>query len=99
MTRRVPDLHNAVPEALVFIHPKDAEARGLKQDNLAWVESSRGKVKARVETGGRNHMPRGLVFVAWFDEGVFINKVMLDATWPISKETDFKKCAVKITKA
>jgi len=27
MTRRVPSLNNAVPEALVFIHPKDAEAR------------------------------------------------------------------------
>jgi nitrate reductase NapA len=99
MTRRVPDLNNAVPEALVFIHPKDAEARGLKQDDLAWVESRRGKVQARVETSGRNRMPRGLVFVPWFDEGVFINKVTLDATCPISKETDFKKCAVRITKA
>jgi nitrate reductase NapA len=69
MTRRVPALNNAVPEALVFIHPKDAEARGLKQDDLAWVESRRGKVKAP-ETGGRNRTPRGLVFVPWFDEGV-----------------------------
>jgi nitrate reductase NapA len=99
MTRRVPSLNNAVPEALVFIHPKDAEARGLRQDEVAWVESRRGKVKARVETGGRNRPPRGLVFVPWFDEGVFINKVTLDATCPISKEIDFKKCAVRITKA
>ena len=99
MTRRVPALHSAVPEALVFIHPKDAEARGLQQDDLAWIESRRGKVKARVETGGRNRMPRGLVFVPWFDEGVFINKVTLDATCPISRQTDFKKCAVKVTKA
>jgi len=99
MTRRVPELHNAVPEALLFMHPKDAEARGLKQDGLAWVESRRGRVKARVETEGRNRMPRGLVFVPWFDEGVYINKVTLDATCPISKQTDFKKCAVKVTKA
>jgi nitrate reductase NapA len=99
MTRRVPELHNAVPEAVLFIHPKDAEARGLAQHDLAWVESRRGKVKARVETGGRNRVPRGLVFVPWFDEGVFINKVTLDATCPISKQTDFKKCAVKVTKA
>jgi nitrate reductase NapA len=99
MTRRVPGLHNAVPEALLFIHPKDAEARGLDQHDLAWVESRRGKVKARVETGGRNRMPRGLVFVPWFDEGVFINKLTLDATCPISKQTDFKKCAVRVTRA
>jgi len=99
MTRRVPELNNAVPEALLFMHPKDAEARGLKQDAVAWVESRRGRVKARVETEGRNRVPRGLVFVPWFDEGVYINKVTLDATCPISKQTDFKKCAVKVTKA
>ncbi len=99
MTRRVPALHAAVPEALIFIHPRDAAQRGLKQDDLAWIESRRGKIQARVELAGRNRMPRGLVFVPWFDEGVFINKVTLDATCPISKQTDFKKCAVKIYKA
>jgi nitrate reductase (cytochrome) len=98
MTRRVPALHEAVPEAVLFMHPKDADRRGLKQDELAWIESRRGKVRARVELAGRNKMPRGLVYVPWFDEGVFINKVTLDATCPISKETDFKKCAVKVYK-
>jgi len=44
-------------------------------------------------------MPRGTVYVPWFDEGVFINRVTLDATDPISKETDFKKSAVKVYKA
>ena len=52
-----------------------------------------------VETAGRNRMPRGTAYVPWFDEGVPINKVTLDATCPISKETDFKKCAVKVSKA
>ncbi len=44
-------------------------------------------------------MPPKMVFVPFFDERVLINKVTLDATCPISKETDFKKCAVKIYKA
>ena len=96
MTRRVPALHAAVPTAELFIHPADAEARGLSRNDVAWIESRRGKVKARVETAGRNLPPRGLVFVPWFDEGVYINKVTLDATCPISKQTDFKKCAVKV---
>jgi nitrate reductase NapA len=98
MTRRVPQLHAAVPEALLFMHARDAEARGLAPGDLAWIESRRGKIQARVTTGGRNHVPRGLVYVPWFDEGVFINKVTLDATCPISKQTDFKKCAVKVSK-
>ncbi|WP_297524632.1 molybdopterin dinucleotide binding domain-containing protein, partial [Sulfurovum sp.] len=99
MTMRVPELFRAVPEALCYMHPADAKAKGLKRGELAWVESRRGKVKARVETRGRNRPPQGLVFVPWFDEKVFINKVCLDATCPMSKQTDYKKCAVKITKA
>jgi len=99
MTMRVPELFRAVPEALCYMNPKDAKAKGLKQGGLAWVESRRGKVKARVETRGRNRPPQGLVFVPWFDEKVFINKVCLDATCPMSKQTDYKKCAVKIYKA
>jgi nitrate reductase NapA len=99
MTMRVPELYRAVPEALCYMHPQDAKDKGLQQGGLCWVESRRGKVKARVETRGRNRPARGLVFVPWFDEKVFINKVCLDATCPMSKQTDYKKCAVKIYKA
>ncbi len=99
MTMRVPELFRAVPEALCYMHPKDAKAKGVKRGDLVWVESRRGKVKARVETHGRNRPAQGLVFVPWFDEKVFINKVCLDATCPMSKQTDYKKCAVKVTKA
>jgi nitrate reductase NapA len=98
MTRRVPELHRAVPFAQIFLHPADAKTRGLTDGDLAWVESRRGRVRVRIETSGRNRMPRGTAFVPWFDEGVFINKVTLDATCPISKQTDFKKCAVRIYK-
>jgi len=99
MTMRVPELYRAVPEALVYVHPEDAKKFGVKQGQLAWVESRRGKVKARVETRGRNRPSRNLVYVPFFDEKVYINKVCLDATCPQSKQTDFKKCAVKIYKA
>jgi nitrate reductase NapA len=98
MTRRVPELHRAMPSALLYIHGTDAAKRGLAADDLAWIESRRGKIQARVRIGGRNPVPRGMVFVPWFDESVFINKITLDATCPISKEIDFKKCAVKVYK-
>jgi len=99
MTMRVPELYRAVPEALCYMHKEDAQKINVKQGELVWVESRRGKVKARVETRGRNRPPRGLVYVPWFDEKVFINKVCLDATCPLSAQTDFKKCAVKVYKA
>ncbi|HHJ11779.1 MAG TPA: periplasmic nitrate reductase subunit alpha, partial [Chromatiales bacterium] len=99
MTNRVPELHRAMPYAKVYMNAKDAEKLGVKRNDVVQLASRRGKVHARVETQGRNTPPRGVVFVPWFDENVYINKLTLDATCPISKQTDFKKCAVKITKA
>uniref|UniRef100_UPI0040577BA1 nitrate reductase catalytic subunit NapA n=1 Tax=Candidatus Electronema sp. TaxID=2698783 RepID=UPI0040577BA1 len=99
MTRRVPELYRAVPDALLYIHPDDAKKRGLKRGELARIVSRRGEVTCTVETQGRNKPPQGLVFIPWFDEGRLVNKLTLDATCPISKQTDFKKCAVKIMKA
>ena len=99
MTMRVPELYRAVPEALCYMNLQDAEKNGIRQGDLVWVESRRGKVKCHVDTRGRNQPPKGLVYVPWFDEKVYINKVTLDATCPISKQTDFKKSAVKVYKA
>lgn len=99
MTKRVPELNRAVPYAKCYMHPDDAEARGVKRNDVVILESRRGEVKIRVETQGRDRPPRGLVFVPWFDENVLINKLTLDATCPISKETDYKKCACRIRKA
>ena len=99
MTRRVPELYRAVPDAVIFMHPDDAKARGLRRGLPATIRSRRGEITAMVETRGRNRPPRGLVFVPWFDASRLVNKVTLDATDPLSKETDYKKCAVKVIRA
>lgn len=99
MTMRVPELYRAVPEALCYMSEVDASNFNFSQNDIIWIESRRGKVKARVELQGRNKPPKGLIYVPWFDENVYINKVCLDATCPLSKQTDFKKCAVKVYKA
>jgi nitrate reductase (cytochrome) len=99
MTRRVPELWQAMPGALLYMNPGDAQKRGLERGAVASIESRRGKIKATVETQGRYAPPPGMVYVPFFDEAIFINKLTLDATCPISKEIDFKKCAVKVGKA
>ncbi|MFZ2971088.1 MAG: nitrate reductase catalytic subunit NapA [Ferribacterium limneticum] len=99
MTRRVPELYKAFPDAVLFMHPDDAKARGLQRGMEVKVASRRGEIQLRVETRGRNKPPRGLVFIPFFDAGRLVNKLTLDATCPISKETDYKKCAVKVTRA
>ncbi|CAG4902520.1 periplasmic nitrate reductase subunit alpha [Paraburkholderia gardini] len=98
MTRRVPELYRAFPNAVCFMHPDDAKALGLSRGVEVKVMSRRGYIRTRVETRGRDKPPRGLVFVPWFDSSQLINKVTLDATDPISFQTDYKKCAVKIVR-
>jgi nitrate reductase NapA len=99
MTRRIPELYKAFPDAVVWMHPKDAEKRGLKRNDVVKVSTRRGEIELRVDTKGRNKMPEGLVFIPFFDEHRLVNKLTLDATCPISKETDYKKCAAKVVKA
>lgn len=99
MTRRVPELYRSFPDAVLFMHPDDAKARNLRRGDEVKVVSRRGEVKTRIETRGRNKPPKGLVFMPFFDASQLVNKVTLDATDPLSKETDFKKCAVKVMKA
>jgi len=99
MTRRVPELYRAFPNAVAFMHPADAKKRGLRRGMKVKLESRRGEIIARLETRGRNRPPEGVVFVPWFDASVLVNKLTLDATCPISKETDYKKCALRVVKA
>ncbi|EOV0049968.1 periplasmic nitrate reductase subunit alpha [Vibrio parahaemolyticus] len=98
MTRRVPELYKAVPDAVCYMHPEDAKARNVRRGEEVVIANKRGEVRVRVETRGRNRPPKGLVFVPFFDARILINKLILDATDPLSKQTDFKKCPVKITK-
>ena len=96
MTMRVPELYSAFPGAVCYMHADDARERGINQGAEVVITSRRGEMRSRVDTRGRNRMPKGVVFVPWFDASQLINKVTLDATDPISKQTDFKKCAVRI---
>jgi nitrate reductase NapA len=99
MTRRVPELHRSVPAAVLFMHPEDAQARGFHRGQPVKIQTRRGEVVTRVETKGRNKPPKGLVYFPFFDESQLANKLTLDATCPISKETDYKKCACKVVAA
>ncbi len=98
MTARVPSLWKAYPHATANIHPRDAIKLDVEHGEKIRVTSRRGSVEITVDIGGRVKPPQGMVYVPWFDENVMINNVTLDAYCPISKQTDYKKCAVKIEK-
>ncbi len=99
MTRRIPQLHQAIPEAFVELHPRDARALGLNRGNRARVSSRRGTLELTVEVDGRGRPEPGAVFVPFFDQGRLANLLTLDAMDNISKEPDYKKCAVRVERA
>jgi nitrate reductase NapA len=99
MTRRVPILHRAVPEAYVEINLDDAAQMGITNGSKVKITSRRGSMVMKASINGRGNPPKGMVFVPFFDEKYLINEVTLDAFCPISKQPDYKKCAVKVERA
>lgn len=98
MTRRVRELHQAVPNAYVELNRADAQSLGIKTGDRVRLESRRGSVELAAQVDGRGKPPRGSLFVPFFDESVRINLLTLDALDCISKQPDYKKCAVKLTR-
>jgi nitrate reductase NapA len=87
-----------MPTAYVEMHADDARELNIRQGELVVVESRRGKSELPVWIDGRGRPPRGTVFVPFFDETKLINNCTLDAHDPFSKQPDYKKCAVRVTK-
>jgi nitrate reductase NapA len=99
MTRRIPVLHRAVPNAYAELHPADAKRLGVKNGDRVKLVSRRGSLVLPAQIDGRGRPPEGMVFVPFFDEGLLINELTLDAFCPISKQPDYKKCAVRVERA
>jgi len=99
MTRRVKELHQAVPRSYVELNRADAAAIGVKTGDRVRVESRRGHIELVAVVDGRGKPPKGSVFVPFFDEKILVNRLTLDAMDAISKEPDYKKCAVRVVRA
>lgn len=98
MTRRVPILHQAVPKSYVELNPADAKQLNIRNGDKVKVVSRRGEIVLDASVDQRGKPTPGQVFVPFFDESYLINELTLDAFCPISKQPDYKKCAVRIEK-
>lgn len=98
MTRRVKELSRAMPAAYLELHPEDAAEKDISNGDQVQVESRRGTLTLQAWTNGRGRPPRGTVFIPFFDETLLANVLTLDAIDPFSKQPDYKKCAVRISK-
>ena len=98
MTRRVKQLHQAVPNAYVEISHGDALRLGIQSQEKVRVVSRRGELVLPAKIDDRGRPPAGSVFIPFFDEALLANLLTLDAMDNISFEPDYKKCAVRIEK-
>ncbi len=98
MTRRIPVLHKAMPNAYVELHPKDAERLQIKNGDKVKLITRRGEIIMPASVNQRGIPTPLQVFVPFFDENMLINDLTLDSFCPISKEPDYKKCAVRVEK-
>ncbi len=98
MTMRIPQLRNSMPQAYCELHRDDAKRLGIADGEMVVLESRRGKAELPCWIDGRGRPPPGSVFVPFFDETILINRVTLDAHDPLSKQPDYKKCAVRVSR-
>ncbi|MFV0307388.1 MAG: molybdopterin oxidoreductase family protein [Desertimonas sp.] len=96
-TGRIAVLEGLAPEAWVEIHPEDAASLGVASGDWVSVASRRGvidSIRARVTTIVRP----GEVFIPFHWDDRCANRLTIDEFDPISREPNYKQCAVRITK-
>ena len=95
MTRRS-KLDDIYPEALVEIHPEDAEQLDISSGDWVKVRSRRGEIDVKVAVTRRSR--QGMVFLPFHFIEAAANILTIDARDPQAKIPDYKVCAVAVEK-
>ncbi|MEA5097981.1 MAG: formate dehydrogenase subunit alpha [Burkholderiaceae bacterium] len=78
----------------VQINPDDAQALGVKDQQLVWVSSRRGKVISRAAVNERTNLGAVYMTYQWWIGAC--NELTIDHLDPISRTPEYKYSAVKI---
>ena len=97
-TREVPILEHLSPRAWLEMNPRDAKRLGLRSHNAVDVVSRRGAVRA-VELRLTEIVAPGQVFMPFHFSETNVNEVTQDAFDPVSREPNYKQCAVKVVRS
>jgi len=97
MTRSCAELRDANAETVAELHPEDGKRLGLRTGDRVRLTSRRGTETflAKLVDGARP----GLVFLHMHDPERMCNRLTIDAVDPISKQPEYKICAVRAEKA
>lgn len=96
MTRNVKELRQANAEAVAEIHTADAKKLAIKTGDMVRIASRRGEERFHVKV--TDSSKEGLVFVHMHDPDRLCNRITIDAVDPVSRQPEFKICAVRIAR-
>jgi len=94
-TREVPILEHLSPRAWLEMNPRDAKQLGLRSHDRVDVVSQRGRVSS-VELRLTEITAPGQVFMPFHFSETNVNEVTQSAFDPISREPNYKQCAVRV---
>jgi anaerobic selenocysteine-containing dehydrogenase len=94
-TGRVPLLERLAPEGWVEINPADADRLRVRSGDVVRVVSQRGSI-ARIIVRVTAIVRRGEVFIPFHYDEACANRLTIDEFDPISREPNYKQCAVRI---
>jgi formate dehydrogenase major subunit len=94
MTRKSPLLERETPNGVLFIHPKDATALGIRQGSSVRIRSRRGQVETRAVL--TDELPIGTVAMPYHFKEAPSNQVTNNAQDPVTKMPELKACAVRV---
>jgi assimilatory nitrate reductase catalytic subunit len=94
-TRAVPILERLSPQAWLEMNPRDAKQLNLRSHDRVDVVSRRGRVSG-VELRLTEIVAPGQVFMPFHYAETNVNEVTQSAFDPISREPNYKQCAVRV---
>lgn len=94
-TREVPILEHLSPRAWLEINPRDAQRLGLRSHDSVDVISRRGRTSG-VELRLTEITAPGQVFMPFHFFETNVNEVTQSAFDPVSREPNYKQCAVRV---
>lgn len=97
MSRRCHTLNTLVPDGEVEIHPLDASRMGVKNGDMVYVETRRGKVKTRANV--TSCIDKGALFMAFHFAEAPANRLTNNALDPVAKIPEYKVCAARFERA
>ncbi len=100
-TGKVPTLNKLNPGPFVEIHPEDAQELGIGEKDQVEIRSRRGRAVLPAVVTDRVRPGNCFVPFHWndvFGDDLAINAVTSDAIDPVSKQPEFKFCAVALAR-